>query len=95
MTNNKVVIVVGDVQGEITSAQSRMIERLKEVYGEQIEIITQCDFEKIEGTKIDYMIFDEESGGGMSFINHQHQFENVKPDFRLRNKQFWQKGRWG
>lgn len=88
MNDNKVVIVIGDVQGEITSAQSRMIERLKEIYGEQVEIITQCDFEKIEGTQIDYMIFDE-------FDSLERKDRIKEKVFKPQESPYWQKGRWG
>lgn len=77
-----VLLVVGEAQDR----QSRMIEKLKEHYGDQLEIVTQTEFEKIEGMSIDYMIMDEALK-----INEHHDI--VKP---FREKPIWQKAnRWG
>lgn len=83
MTEDKFLLVV---VGERTDRQTKMIDLLHERYGNRLEVITEKEFDKINGIEMDFVIMDE--------------LRPVSPivledSFKFRGREYWQKGRWG
>jgi hypothetical protein len=85
MTDEKfILLVVGDLQ----QRQLRLFDLLREKYGDRLEIINQCEFEEIQDKDIDFMIIDE-------IVQVVPESIVVEKSFKLRGREYWQKGRWG
>jgi nicotinate-nucleotide pyrophosphorylase len=85
-SEDKFVLVIDSKGGECKS-RDRLVANLKERYGDNLEVFSMEEFDKINGLQADYMILDE-----LNSLERQTKLKSYKT--KPQESPYWQRGRW-